>query len=167
MKRVLVSACLLGQPVRYDGSSVSVESSLLHKWKSEGRLISLCPELSAGFSVPRAPAEIEPGRDGEDVLIGKAKILEDTGVDVTDVFRNAAMLAVDVARKNGCVFAVLTDGSPSCGSSYIYSGKFDGGRRDGQGVVAAALRANGVKVFNQNQISELADVLRHTEARPN
>ena len=166
MTKILISACLLGQPVRYDGSNVPLDSALLQDWRNAGMLVPLCPELSAGFAVPRAPAEIEPGQDGGDVLSGTARIFEDNGSDVTDMFREGAHLAVQTAKKHACEFAILTDGSPSCGSSFIYSGDFDGARRDGMGVVAAALRASGVQVFSQSQIDLLADAVRVSRSTP-
>ncbi|MGF2491888.1 DUF523 domain-containing protein, partial [Ralstonia pseudosolanacearum] len=70
--RVLVSACLLGQPVRYDGGTVIVEGGILARWQMEGRIVPMCPEMAGGLPVPRLPAEIrgEGGgaqdRGGED-----------------------------------------------------------------------------------------------------
>lgn len=154
--RILVSACLLGQPVRYNGKGLSLEHTLLTHWQTEGRLVPLCPEVAAGFPTPRPPAEIAPGASAEDVLSGQAEITEDTGADVTEAFRNGAAIAVATAQSHGCRYALLTDGSPSCGSSFIYSGHHDGTHRPGQGVVTAALRAAGVAVFAQHQIGELA-----------
>jgi uncharacterized protein YbbK (DUF523 family) len=60
------------------------------------------------------------------------------------------------ARRTGCRWALLTDGSPSCGSSFVYSGRFDGVRRAGRGVVAEALLASGIAVFTPADIEQLA-----------
>jgi hypothetical protein len=50
---------------------------------------------------------------------------------------------------------LLTDGSPSCGSSYIYDGTFSGAKRRSEaGVTAALLQQNGVEVFSQFQFEE-------------
>jgi uncharacterized protein YbbK (DUF523 family) len=121
-----------------------------------GRVVPLCPEVAAGFQVPRPPAEIQAGFCGKDVLESRARVVEITDGDVTDMFLNAARIAVETARLEGCAFALLTDGSPACGSSYIYSGRHDGSHRPGEGVVAAALRQNGVEVFSQAEIDRLA-----------
>lgn len=51
MQKVLVSSCLLGNPVRYNGSHASSDSTILDKWVREGRVISFCPELAAGFTL--------------------------------------------------------------------------------------------------------------------
>ncbi|MGF2508699.1 DUF523 domain-containing protein, partial [Ralstonia pseudosolanacearum] len=47
--RVLVSACLLGQPVRYDGGTVIVEGGILARWQMEGRIVPMCPEMAGGL----------------------------------------------------------------------------------------------------------------------
>ena len=159
MERILVSACLLGEPVRYDGGGLRLASDHLARWRDEGRIVAFCPEVTAGLPTPRPPAEIEPGKAGADVLAGQAKVREDTGGDVTEAFRRAARLAVAEAATHGCRFALLTDGSPSCGTTFLYDGTFTGTRRAGQGVVAAALRAAGVTVFAQQQIGDLARAL--------
>jgi uncharacterized protein YbbK (DUF523 family) len=159
MERILVSACLLGNPVRYNGSDRLVEHRLIAQWLEQGRIVPLCPEVAAGFPTPRPPAEIEPGRQGEDVLAGTARIFDDTGDDVTSLFRLGAEIALETALSQGCRFALLTDGSPSCGTSFVYSGQFDGAMRDGIGVVAALLRQNGLAVFSESQIGELAERL--------
>jgi len=155
MEKILVSACLLGSPVRYNGSDRLVENSLLTLWRKQGRIVPLCPEVAAGFPTPRPPAEIEPGLLGDDVLAGRARIFDQTGADVTSPFR----LGAETALSQGCRFALLTDGSPSCGTSSVYSGHFDGVAREGAGVVAALLSQNGITVFSENQIGQLAEAL--------
>ncbi|EEA95122.1 hypothetical protein PJE062_2691 [Pseudovibrio sp. JE062] len=159
-EKILISACLLGEPVRYNGSGLFLESTLLSEWKTAGILVPLCPEVAGGFQTPRPPAEIKAGQQGIDVLEGNGSIYENTGRDVTEQFRLGADLAVKTALEAGCRFALLTDGSPSCGSSFIYSGHHDGKTRSGIGVVTAALRHHGVEVFAQHQIHELAEQLR-------
>ena len=153
--RILVSACLLGRPVRYNGRAFTIENSILQRWQSGGLVVPLCPEVAAGFPTPRPPAEIEAGFDGEDVLANRAHIFEDNGADVTSGFITGATIAVETATKYQCRFALLTDGSPSCGSSFIYSGRHDGMKRQGMGAVTAALRRAGVRVFAQHQIKQL------------
>ncbi|MDJ0943678.1 MAG: DUF523 domain-containing protein [Kiloniellales bacterium] len=159
MDRILVSACLLGQPVRYDGRAKEIRDALLTRWRGEGRLVPICPEVGAGFGTPRPPAEIMAGFDGRDVLEGKARVLEAGGADATAAFLEGARLALETARRNDCRFALLTDGSPSCGSTFIYDGGFDGRAKPGPGVVAALLSAEGIAVFAETRIAELAKAL--------
>ena len=160
MNKILVSACLLGQPVRYDGGALTLKSTILERWIKEGRIIPLCPEVLAGFAIPRQPAEIEKGKEGVDVLAGKALILENTGTDVTDMFIRGAEIALQIAKKNDCQFALLTDGSPSCGTTFIYGGTFDGQHKTGQGVVASLLSDNGIQVFPEDKIQLLDGALQ-------
>lgn len=155
MKRILVSGCLNGRPIRHNHTGVDVESEIWDRWAAEGRLVSFCPELAVGFGVPRPAAETVGG-GGAAVLAGEARVLEETGRDVTDMFVRGAELAVARAVRQGCVAAVLTDGSPTCGSTYIYDGSFEGGTVRGMGVTAQLLTDNGIRVFAESQI-ELAD----------
>jgi uncharacterized protein YbbK (DUF523 family) len=161
--RVLISACLLGRKVRYDGSDKLSGSPALSRWQAEGRLVPLCPEVAAGFPTPRPPAEIVGGGDGSAVLTGAAEVVEDNGRRVTDLYLEAGRIAVDLALREGCRFALLTDGSPSCGSSFIYDGSFSGARVRGRGTTTAALEAAGVRVFSELQIEELGELLDREE----
>lgn len=159
MEMILISACLLGRPVRYDGTDKAASHVLLRQWQSEGRLIAMCPEVDAGLPTPRPAAEINGG-DGYDVLEDRAKIVDKTGTDVTGPYRRGAELALNLAKSNKCRHAILTDGSPSCGSSFIYDGTFGGNRNYGKsGVTAALLRQAGVQVWSQNQLNELSETL--------
>jgi uncharacterized protein YbbK (DUF523 family) len=155
LRRVLVSGCINGPAIRYNRTNVQVVSPIWDRWVQEGRLVPFCGEIAAGFAVPRPPAEIATS-DSAGVLSGTGTVLEDTGNDVTDMFVRGAELAVVEALEHGCVAAVLTDGSPSCGSTYQYDGSFQGGTRDGTGVVAQLLIDSGIRVFPETQL-ELAD----------
>jgi uncharacterized protein YbbK (DUF523 family) len=159
MERVLVSACLLGSKVRYNGSYRLDGHPVLARWQSEGRLVQICPEVAAGFSTPRPPAEICGTGDGHAVLHGQGQVIEKTGKDVTELYLEAGQLALDLARETGCRFAVLTDGSPSCGSTFVYDGSFSGKRVAGRGTTTALLEENGVRVFSEDRIDELDDLL--------
>ena len=161
--RILVSGCLNGPAIRYNQTNVEVSSSIWDRWEAEGRLVPFCAELAAGFSVPRPPAEIQGGV-GTTVLCGEATVREDSGNDVTDLFVKGAELAVAHAIANGCVAAVLTDGSPSCGSTYQYDGSFSGGTNDGAGVVAQLLRDEGIPVYAETQLDQADDFVRRLDA---
>ena len=151
VNRILVSGCLNGRPIRFNSTNVSVESEVWDRWESEGRLVSFCPELAAGFPVPRAPAEIT-GSTAAVVLQGRGSVKEDNGSDVTAMFVDGAKLAAQRAAAEGCVLAVLTDGRPSCGTTYTYDGTFTGGTVEGMGVTAQLLADQGLRVFPEDQI---------------
>lgn len=158
-RRILVSGCLNGPPIRYNQTNVEVVSPIWDRWAMEGRLVPFCAELAAGMPIPRPPAEILGG-DGANVRSGTGTVVEDTGADVTEQFMEGAQMAVAHAIENGCVAAVLTDGSPSCGSTYTYDGSFTGGTVTGTGVVAQLLIDNGIRVFAETQLEQADRFIR-------
>lgn len=154
INKILVSACLMGFKIRYNGSEKAHMAQRLAQWQQEQRLVIHCPELAAGLPTPRPPAEIFCA-DGTDVMQNNAIIREDNGQDVTQHYQLAAWLALRAAQESGCTAALLTDGSPTCGSQFIYDGSFSGRRKSGMGVAAALLREHGITVFSDNQLAEL------------
>ncbi|EPJ2811528.1 DUF523 domain-containing protein [Pseudomonas putida] len=155
--KVLVSACLLGQPVRYDGRA-SGHLGLLQQWQAEGRVVALCPEVAGGLPTPRPPAEI-PGGQGGAVLDGGAQVLTVTGSDVSAEFLAGAQLALELAQRHGIRVAVLKAGSPSCGNRLTYDGTFSGVKVAGEGVTTALLRRAGVQVFSELELEQAAQAL--------
>ena len=160
MERILVSSCLAGRPVRYDGAAKPVEGDLFERWRAEGRLVPFCPEISGGLAVPRPPAEIVDG-DGDGVLDGTVRVRTGQGDDVTGEFLRGARLALDTARRTGARIALLKEGSPSCGSRRIYDGTFTGTKHPGPGVTTALLGRAGIRVFNEHDLEALQ---HHLEA---
>lgn len=159
MEKVLVSSCLLGNKVRYNASCLSIPDTDLQWLQSNMKLVTLCPEVSAGLPTPRAPAEIIAGQ-GQDVLNGSARVVEKDGTDVTAPFIRGAQNALALCQQQQIKYAVLAQGSPSCGSAKIYDGTFTGVKVDGSGVTAALLTGNGVRVFSQHTIAQLRDLLQ-------
>jgi uncharacterized protein YbbK (DUF523 family) len=157
-QNILISACLLGSPVRYNGTDLLLDHPLIKQWKKEGRLISICPEVAGGMPTPRAPAEIVGG-DGNKVLSKEVQVINNNKEDATEAFIIGANKALQIAKENNCVVAILTERSPSCGSSQIYDGSFSGVRKQGIGVTTALLESNGIKVFNQYQLEELQEYI--------
>ncbi|NMC35808.1 DUF523 domain-containing protein [Candidatus Beckwithbacteria bacterium] len=139
-KNILVSACLVGVNCRYDGSNKLNEKIIKLLEKKE--LIIVCPELLGGFPIPRSPCQIVGG-DGYDVLQKKAKVMGEDGIDYSQQFIKGAKNALRIARENNVSVAYLREKSPSCGSGEIYNGK---GLKNGDGVFAALLKQNGIKV---------------------
>ena len=151
MKKILVSACLLGNPVRYDGRSKALDSNDLDALLAQDRIISFCPEIAGGLPVPRAAAEIQAG-DGDTVVAGQARVMTADGTDVTDYFLLGAQQALALCRKHDITVAVLTESSPSCGSGQVNDGSFTRTAIPGSGVTKALLRQHGITVFNQQQL---------------
>lgn len=163
MEKILVSACLLGHKVRYNGTDAAGTNDLLERWRSEGRLVPFCPEVAGGFPVPRPPAEISGG-EGGDVLDGESRVIEEGGKDVSEYFQAGAELTLREVRRQNIRVAVLKEDSPSCGSSRIYDGSFSGRSRPGQGVTTALLEDHGVRVFSEEQTAAADAHLRRLEA---
>lgn len=166
MEKVLVSRCLLGHKVRYDGgahdSFDGAAIRLLQRWQAEGRIVPLCPEVAGGLPTPRPPAEI-PGGQGGQVLDGRRPVLTETGEEVTAAFVAGAEIALRLVRQHGLRVAVLKARSPSCGNQQTYDGSFSAALVAGEGVTAALLRRAGVKVFNESQLAEAAAELQQLE----
>ena len=139
---ILVSACLLGIPCRYDGQRVASDAVLA--LAARRRLIPVCPEQLGGLPTPREPAEI----------VGGAVITRD-GRDVTASFELGARLACEIARLCDCGAAILKQRSPSCGCAYVYDGTFSGALREGEGLTAARLRRQGVRVVDEDSAALL------------
>ena len=87
MKRVLISACLLGKKCRHNGRD-SKSEDVMKRFEGE-ELIPVCPEQLGGLSTPRPPAEIVGG-DGADVLDGSAAVITVDGEDRTREFLHGA-----------------------------------------------------------------------------
>lgn len=141
---ILVSACLLGTPCRYDGTGKP--DSRLEPLRAQGHtLIPVCPEVLGGLPTPRSPAELQP--DG--------RVLTQTGQDVTEAYRSGAERALELARDHGCPLAVLKERSPSCGRGQVYDGTFSRTLTSGSGVTAQLLAEHGIRVLGESQLDQL------------
>ncbi len=139
----LVSACLLGINCNFEAKNWK-NQKLLEEF-AKGDLFAVCPEVLGGLPIPRVPAEIQGG-DGLDVLEGKAKVVNMKGVDVTCQFVKGAYETLRIAQTVGAKEALLIEKSPSCGTGQIFDGSFSDTFRAGDGVTAALLKKNGIKV---------------------
>lgn len=142
MKKILISACLLGINCKYNGKNNY--NSLIEKLKEKYILIPICPEQMGGLSTPRTPSEIK----GD-------KVISSVGDDVTINFIAGANKALDIAKNDNISIAILKEGSPSCGSNYIYDGTFTKTKVDGMGITARLLKNNNIKIYNENEIESL------------
>lgn len=149
MKKVLISACLLGENVKYSGGNNFSKDliEILNKYNIE--FIKVCPEVDAGLSTPREPAEI----------LGN-NIITKNGKFVTSEFKKGAELSLKKAKESNIAFAILKEKSPSCGSNFIYDGTFSGKLISGEGYTAKILRENNFKIFSENDLSEIERILK-------
>lgn len=154
--KVLVSACLLGEPVRYDGRDNRFDHPLLNKLRREKRLVSICPEVAGGLSTPRPYASIENRFP--------IHIITSDREDVTAEFLAGAEAAAELAKQQGCVAALMKANSPSCGNNQVLGGSFSGKLVPGAGVAAQELIHAGIPVFNEEQLPELEALLNRLDA---
>ena len=133
---ILVSACLLGVPCRYDGTG-QVDERIVALAKTR-HLIPVCPEQLGGLPTPRPSAE----RSGTRVLTRDDR-------DVTAPFLRGAEETLRLARLFSCRIAILKANSPSCGSGQIYDGRFCGRLVPGDGMTAALLKQDGLTALSE------------------
>ena len=107
---VAISACLLGQPVRYDGAHkrqpVIIEQ--LQPWLE---WLPLCPEVAAGLGTPRPPVQLVQ-REEQVLALG----VEDRQRDVTPALKDASEKLIQQLRNETRLSGVIVKSrSPSCG----------------------------------------------------
>ena len=144
MEKLLISACLLGRPCRYDGKSVPLPEAQLAALRESFALIPVCPESDGGLPTPRIPSE----RQGD-------RVVNRAGEDVTEAYRRGAAHALETVRRENCTLALLKERSPSCGNKTVYDGSFTGTLIPGEGVTAETLRKAGVVVYGESELDEL------------
>jgi len=138
-EKIIVSACLLGHKVRYDGNDSYKEEidALSEKYE----LIPVCPEVLGGLLIPRDPAEI----------IG-SQVLTNKGKDVTINFKVGAETVLELCKENHISKAIMKSKSPSCGTGMIYDGSFSRKLIPGNGITVELLLKNNIKVSSENGI---------------
>ena len=141
-EKLLISSCLLGNNVKYNGKNNYVEG--IYKLKDLYDLVIVCPEVMGGLSIPRIPSEII-----NDEVINKEKI------NVTKEFNKGKDIVLDLVKKYDIKKALLKDGSPSCGSTYIYDGTFTGKKIKSLGITSRFLKELNIKIYTENNWMEL------------
>lgn len=149
--RVLVSGCLAGLPCGVEGTDYGMGAVLRELLALDTmRAISFCPE-DHGLGTPRTMPDIHGG-DGFDVLEGRARVLDETGRDLTEGMVAGAEAMAAFAVRQRVELAILTDMSAACGTQVVSDGcRFDDPRRfrRGVGVAAARLIRAGIPVVSQ------------------
>ncbi len=142
---ILVSACLLGEPCRYDGTAQPCDGVM--RLADTYELVAVCPEQLGGLPTPRTPSEIQ----------GDGRVVDAAGVDRTAAFEEGAREALRIAREHGCTRAILKANSPSCGVGRVYDGTFTGTLIPGMGKTASLLAEAGIDVASETEFAHPAN----------
>jgi FdhD protein len=135
--RVGISACLLGEPVRYDGQHKR-DAWLVDVLGPQVEWVSVCPEVEAGFGTPRETMELVRDASGRVALM-----TTETKRDVTDVLQRYADRRVEELARADLDGYVLKADSPSCGL-------------EGPGLFAAVLTARlpDLPIVDERQLAD-------------
>lgn len=139
MKKILVSACLLGYQCRYKGDGCRCEK--VAELGKDNILIPVCPEQLGGLPTPRYPSE----RVGD-------KVIAKDGTDVTEQYTRGAEFAVEIAKANKVDYCIMKANSPSCGKGVVYDGTFSGNKISGNGLSVEKLLQACFEVVTENDI---------------
>lgn len=140
--KVLISACLLGQKVRYDGGHCRQSNAWLDELKEAGLLIPVCPEVEAGMGTPREPIELKSG-----------KVINKDGLDLSASFDTVLARLGSLIPTEDIILAILKESSPSCGVHRVYDGSFSGNVVPGRGLVAEFLDQR-IRIFSEEEIGD-------------
>ena len=147
-KTILVSACLLGLPTRYDGKAKRSQDVLDYLQRENLTPIPVCPEQLAGMTTPRDKTFFQSG-DGRAVLAGNGEAVSENGRSMNAIFCRGAKMTLEIARLSGCRRALLKEGSPSCGVHRVYLGE---DKVAGVGVTSALLMNSDLAVISEEDL---------------
>jgi len=151
----IISACLCGVNCKYSGKNNLNDRCM--KLFREGKAVLVCPEQLGGLPTPRNPVELN--NTASEVINGNGKAINNEGEDVTKQFSDGAYETLKIARELGATRAILKEGSPSCGSNFVYDGTFTGNKIKGKGITAQLLEDEGILVFSDEDLEVNNDKL--------
>lgn len=140
--KILVSACLLGTPCRYDGKSKPCKEVIALQEKHT--VVPVCPEVMGGLKTPRTPVELQAGR-----------AIRKDGLDVTENYEKGARTVLEIAQREDIGVAILKARSPACSPKGIYDGTFNKALTEGRGICAQLLFENGILILSEEELNKL------------
>ena len=146
-EKLLISSCLLGENVKYDGTNNSLDKLIIEKLKEKYELFSFCPEVAGGLPTPRIACEL--------ISEIPLKIINKNNEDKTIEFINGANKTLELCKKEGIKIALLKANSPSCSNNFIYDGTFTSTKIESLGVTTKQLANNNITVYNETEIKFL------------
>ena len=139
MKKVAVSACLVGKNTKYDGTH-NYNQAVMDYLKDK-EYILICPEVLGGLPTPRVPSEIVNN-----------KVVNKENIDVTKEFVSGANKALKMLIDNNIEEVIVKSKSPSCGYKQIYDGTFTNKIIEGNGIFTSLAIEKGIKVLTEKDI---------------
>ncbi len=131
--RIGVSACLVGQKVRYNGQHRH-SPFLTQTLAAFVELVPVCPEAELGLGVPRETMDLTGSSDNPRL------ITVDSQIDLTRRMHTWARKRAQKVRREGLHGIILKSNSPSCGIQGVPVRTPDAQRQQtGSGLFAAAL----------------------------
>ncbi len=146
--KIMVSACLLGENCKYNGSSN--RNPPLLRLLAAHTVIPVCPEVLGGLPAPRIPSEIADGT-----------VVNREGYSVDAEFRKGAEKALALAKQERPDLIILQSRSPSCGVKEIYDGTFTGTLIPGQGIFAGMAAGAGFRVADIEDFEIIKEYVQH------
>jgi uncharacterized protein YbgA (DUF1722 family)/uncharacterized protein YbbK (DUF523 family) len=132
--RIGVSACLLGQEVRFDGGHKR-NDFLTGTLGDFVEFVAVCPEVDIGLGIPRESLRLVRDDSGAVRMVANK-----SGADVTDTMSAYAERRAAALERDDLSGYVLKKDSPSCGMERVrIYGRSGMPMRDGRGLFAEAL----------------------------
>lgn len=147
---IIVSACLLGEKVRYNKSD-KAHAKIMELMRRGAEIVSVCPEMLGGLPTPRPPAEIS----------SCGRVLTKDGCDLSQNYDEGAQRTCAAATANLVPLAILKEKSPACGVKLVYDGTHTSTLIPGSGVAAKALMQKGVHVMSEVDVEALEPTVEH------
>lgn len=155
---IIVSACLLGRDCKYNGGN-NLAPDLMTCLEGHA-LLPICPEERGGLPTPRPATE---RKDGHFVTKDGTLVDEYFGAGVEGTLQDLLDAGITTDQVD-C--AVLKSRSPSCGVNTIYDGSFSGVLILGMGAMAERLAAEGVQLFDSDDLDGLKKFLSNACGMP-
>ena len=149
--KLAVSACLLGEKVRYNGES-SEFRALTQKWNGHFEMMGVCPEVGIGMGTPRPTIRLV--NNGESIRLVNPK----NGDDLTSPMLEYAQLQADALVDSGICGFVFKKDSASCGLERVkvYREGHTSATHDGMGMFAKVFTTfyPHIPVIEEGQLTE-------------
>jgi uncharacterized protein YbbK (DUF523 family) len=152
LPKIGVSACILGQEVRYDGGH-QLDSFVVNELSQRAELVPICPEVEIGLGVPREVITLVQLDDGIHL------VATETRRDITDHMHAYCQQRLDQLEAENLSGFILMQKSPSCGKQNVKVWHGEEFAREGVGLFAEAL----MKRFPTMPVEEIASLSALTQ----